>query len=289
MNEIQKKAILLKVNITLPGLRRGDKDTTNEIVREKGMGKDAGKWHKHLYPEGAYHKPEGLKKDAPPTNAWVWQSQFRTGIEDMTLAWPDPGIRLLPMTKHDALAEFVRGQVTVFDQMRDLFVANLAEYEAWARKEHNGTFDPKFYRREVVEPKFKLKVEFRPIPSDDQFSEGITAMVGSVNADECVAAALKEANKDLFTRLAAPVKKLAETLKDSNKKFKDSLVGNILDVANEVQSLNVTNDPGLMLICDQMVNRLAARPAQTLRQRFGARAQVAADADAILEKMKGYV
>ena len=289
MNDIQQKAMLVKISIGLPGLRRKDKETSAEIKRDKNLGEDSGQWQKQLYPDTAVKKPKGLTKDAAPTNAWVWQSQFRAGVKELTLAWPDEGFRLLPMTKHHEFTAYARTQTPVFEAMIDKFVANLADYEKWARVEHNGTFDPKFYGEDWVRCQFRFRVELRPIPGDDQFSNGISAMVGATNVDECVREALAEANKDLFGRLIAPVQKMVEALKQKGKTFRDSLITNVGDVIANVESLNVTGDPALSDLCKQMRDKLAVQDPERLRKRPLVRDQAVKDAEDILDRMKGYV
>lgn len=289
MSDIQTKAILVKISIGLPGLRRKDNETSAEIKRDKNLGDDSGQWQKQLYPDTAVRKPKGLTKDAPATNAWVWQCQFRAGIEEMTLAWPDAGFRLLPMTKHHQFTEYVRSQTPVFAALAEAFVNQLPNYEKWARVEHNGTFDPKFYTEDWVRKQFRFRVEPRPIPGDNQFANGIAELTSGTNVDECVREALHAANKELFERLAAPVHRMVDTLKQKGKTFRNSLVTNVADIVDKVESLNVTGDTALSELCQRMRDKLASHDPDALRKRPNARDQAVKDAEEIIDQMRGYL
>lgn len=288
-NPIQDKAILMKIHIGLPGLSRKDAETTREVIKYKGMGKDAGQWKKQLYPDSVCRKPEGLKRNAPPMNAWVWQSQFTDKVEKVTVAWPDVGYKLVPLATYTDFTTLIQEERAVFKEMEEVFVKALPESERWAKGQHNGTFDPKFYVESWVRARFKFKVDPRPIPKDDHFSKGIVDIVGQTNVEQAVSDALDEANKDLFGRLVDPLTRAIETLSDGKKVFRDTLISNIERITNEVSKLNVMGNTDLVKVCERLKNGLLRTSPERLRRNSHARKQAVDETKSIMDQMKGYI
>jgi hypothetical protein len=88
---------------------------------------------------------------------------------------------------------------------------------------------------------------------------------------------------DLYRRLAAVVSRMATTLSEPDKIFRDSLVGNIRDLCNLLPSLNIAADPGLDSLNRDIERRLASLDPGLLRIDPAVRQAAAVDAAALLD------
>jgi len=100
---------------------------------------------------------------------------------------------------------------------------------------------------------------------------------------------VKNATEDLFRRLAEVTKRFAETLSNPDAIFRDSLVENAVELVNLLPRLNVANDPELEKIRKEVSKKLASQDAENLRNAPKVRQKAADDAQAILDKMSGFL
>src|SRR5207237_2084347 len=136
-----------------------------------------------------------------------------------TLPWMDDGQRILPVTHYTEFTKAMRGfRVKFNDLAENHFLSQLPKWEAMARAMHNGTFRPEDYLSVgKLRDKFSFRVGFDPIPSGDDFRVFITS--GDLDAikadmDARLNQAVQDAQADLWRRLADPLAKMVERLKD---------------------------------------------------------------------------
>jgi hypothetical protein len=275
---IQDKAVLVKLSLSLPGNSRKDVNLTDEVKLRHSLGQKAGRWLKQLYPDEAF---DPLAEITNEVRTWHYKR---------TLAY-DEGVRLLPTAIHMDYTAKMREFRRSFEGRRDTFLARMDEWIAWARKEHNGTFNPDDYPgEEKVRDKFAFVVAYDPIPASDHFTQTISDMLGSEAAaiDNRVQLAVAEAHRELWGRLIAPVQAMVERLSKEDAKFRDSLVSNIEEIVALVPSLNMSGDPKLEAFRNEIGAILTFWKPQELRDSAVARKKVADKAADILARMSGY-
>ena len=99
----------------------------------------------------------------------------------------------------------------------------------------------------------------------------------------------QELTRSLWRRLFDVLRPLSEKLNDPSGIFRDSLVENVHDLVNLLPALNVTQDPSLARMANEVRQKLCGHTPNELRKAEGVRGRVARDADEILDRMKGYV
>jgi hypothetical protein len=103
----------------------------------------------------------------------------------------------------------------------------------------------------------------------------------------------KEACKELLRRLLAPVSAMAAKLGETPKgkrddiTFRDSLVGNLQDIARIAPALNITEDPAIDAFIRE-VDTLAKHSPKVLREDRAIRAEVQKKADELTKRLSGY-
>lgn len=276
---IHDKAMLVRLNITQFSPNKTDKKLTKEVLDSHGAKADAGKFTKAILPVEAL---EGIKKIS---------GEARTFHYTNTLPWTDEGARILPtnnLTKYlDKMREFSR----LFHDQVEKFGIGYEDYVAEARRTMNGMFNPNDYpSRDSVLGKFRFKTELNPVPASEDFRVSMhTDELRSLKADldERVKLAEAEAVKDLYRRLAEPLRAMVERLSDPDTHFRDSLVGNVQEMVELIPALNLAGD----VVLDQLTREareLTAHTPNRLRDDKTARKETARKAQAILDKMAGY-
>lgn len=279
--QIQDKAMLVRLSIGLPGNGRKDKPLTAEVTANHSLAGNAGRWMKTLYPPEAF---------APITEK---AGEARTFHYANTLPWMDDGQRILPVTHYTEFTAAMRRFRVKFDDLAENhFLSQLPLWEQKARAMHNGTFRPEDYLPEhKLRKKFAFAVDFQPIPSADDFRVTInSADMDAIKADmdARLAQAVADAQADLWRRLAEPLVKMVERLKDPTATFRDSLVGNLQEIVTLIPALNLTADKALAGFAQQVQVSLAGLNPQNLRDFPSQRNAAAVRAQEILDKMSGY-
>ncbi len=310
MNKLAERAVLMRFSAGLPGKHRGDKKTTAEVKAEKNLGKDSGKWVKDLYPE---HALKALSQKQGEARAYHDSVTLPFGVKgddagDDSKTPAIAGIGILPA----ALIMEYGDKMRVFrDEVQSLlesgFLANPEQWISWARQEHNGTFDPANYPgcsadafdadkfREVMRKKVYLRTEPLPVPDAEHFS----AMVGSLLGTDVESVNIRvrdsatEAARELMRRLTEPVRAMAVKLAEAPKEgkdcpiFRDTLVGNIQDIAKLAPVLNLTGDAQIDAFTKE-VEALTRYSPDVLRSDEFTRKEAARKADEIAKRMSSY-
>jgi hypothetical protein len=232
-------------------------------------------------------------------------SQYRAVkqyFNDHTRPWAK-GIGLLKNTAYD---EFVK-QMAVLKQNAEMAVEDFIPlypdlYEE-ARQDLGKMFNPEDYPiPEQIRNKFSIRIKFMPVPEAGDFRvEGlsevdIAELRKSIEADtkDSLAEVLKETYREFGVYIGRMVerlddrKKTGKKTKGGSKWFHDSLVDNIKDLVDRLPNLNITDDPELTKIGQEIKEKLTEFDADDLRVDKKLRSKVKADAEAMAKKLAGY-
>lgn len=271
----------MKLFISMPGNIRRDPKLTSDVQREKHLDSKSGRWLKQLYPDEAL---DPLNKLANEARQWHYGH---------SLPWLDEGMRILPSTHYFDYTNQMRDFRHKFEGLAGShFLARYDEWLAWARQAHNGTFDDTDYPGTLVlRDKFEFRVDLRPVPSGEDFRVNFSEEEMEVikqDMDEKVQIACEEARKDLWHRLMDPIKNMAEQLRKDKPRIYDTLTGNLMDIVKLIPVLNLTGDDKLNEFREEVLHNLCVVSTDSLRENEGTRKNVAAQAEALINRMKGY-
>lgn len=274
----------MRMSAGMPGKSRKDRKLSDSVKSEHGLGHNSGSWVKNRFPDWALEKIEKVVTKAREYHAAV------------TLPF-DAGIGILPapliMEYGDRMRQFA-------GEFRNLcetdFKARYPEMIEWAKVEHNGTFDASDYPDiEEVMQSFYFKTEPLPVPDAAHFEGTVKSLLGvdTEGVNVRVADAMQEAQRELMRRLIEPVRAMAVKLNEAPKEgkecptFRDTLVGNVKEIAKLAPKLNIAGDPAIDAFVKE-IERLAANSPDHLRKSNVTRKAVADDATAVLKKLEGY-
>lgn len=284
------RAMLVSLSISQWSGRRLDREITDEVNRDHGAASDAGRYNKLLLPKEAL---AGIVSVV---------SETRADFLKRTLPWMDNGSRIMAADAYMAHMAWIRSQSRKFDSAVDDFIAKYPGYLHDARNRLNGMFKPEDYPdAEELRDKFKLECKVLPVPSSSDFrvdmSEAQAALIRA-DIEEQVSKATTAAVKDVYVRVADVTGRMVERLNaykpavrkgdKSEGVFRDSLVGNVRDLIAILPALNITGDPVLADMAEKL-KPLAEHDASVLRDNPAIRKDVAAEAQAILDSLSGYL
>lgn len=310
-NTLAEKAVLMRFSAGVPGESRKDKRTTAEVQAEKRIASDGGKWIKNLWPEDALRAVKQKQTEARSYHDTVTLPfGCRAGDEGVDAI---SGIGILPAALIAEYGDKMRQFKGQFDHLVETtFLADPEKWVRWAEHAHNGTFDPKNYPgctvdaqgfvhvdveefRTAMRKRFYLRTEPLPVPNASHFEASIRSMLGSdsESVDLRLADAEKEAKREVLRRLIAPVKAMAEKLTERPKGkrddivFRDSLVGNLRDIAELAPKLNISGDAEIDGFIKE-VSALSTADPETLRKDKEVRQIGAETAADLLKRLEGY-
>lgn len=282
--KLAERAILMRMSAGLPGKNRTDKGLTATVKGEHSLGAKSGRWIKTKYPDWALEPLEKLVTEARAFHGAV------------TLPF-DSGIGILPaaliMEYGDKMRQF-RGQFDCLVQSH--FVPKYPEMIEWAKQEHNGTFDASDYPSvQDLLGAFYFKTEPLPVPDAGHFETNMSALLGvdAQGVNVRIQDAMQEAQRELMRRMIEPVRAMAVKLAEQPKEgkedicFRDSLVGNVKDIAELVPKLNISGDAAIDQFAADMLALTRYSP-DVLRKDKATRTEAAKLADETMKRLSGY-
>ena len=277
MAKLSEKAMLVNFSVGMWTGSRKDQPTSTEVTRSKNADDDAAAvWVKLV----------------PPSSVKVLQSmgtKARNSHKAMTLPWTDGGCRILPAKRYLAYTKKMRELEAEYRKEIDTFLSQYTMLVADAPRRLGDMYDAtKLPTVEDLRSRFHWDVQVFPLPEATDFRIDIN---DEVNADakkeveESLKRTTAAAMRHVWDKLYTVVENMAKTLKDADKTFRDSLVGNIVKICETLPDLNLTDDKELEVMRKDVLKQLANAKPEELRDDKNERKETAKKAADILAKM----
>lgn len=279
--QLNERAVLVRLSLSCFSVKRTDKQATEEVLLKHLAGQDAGKFKKNIVPKSAI---DPIVKHHTAWRQWHY---------DRTLPWNEDGLRILPTIGLMEYNDGTRQRRIKHDMLVNEFVSNWPAYKAAAKVELNGLYNEGDYPSDdAIRDKFGVSLTFNPVPTGGDFRidvarDIVTEMAESTN--KAVAEAQKEAVKDVWQRLANPLLHLANKLREPDGKFRDSIIGNVLEVAELAPKLNVLGDDRLDKLAEEIRETFGSTNPDDLRKSKFSRNEAMQKADELVAKLAGYM
>jgi hypothetical protein len=286
---LEEKGMLVRLSIGQWTANRKDKTVTQEVATNHNSDADMGIYRKALVAKNGLKAVQSAAGDA------------RTFHYTNTLPWNDNGDRILPAANFFIYRQEIDKLKKQFETAVQDIINNYDEMIADARIRLNGLFDSNDYPSKYeLERKYYFTVDISPIPTSADFRLTLTNGEEEAIKEEIqnrLQTAAQKANLDAWKRLYETVARFGEVLpafdpaaagKDRGT-FRDSLVGNAVELCDLLTRLNITDDPELERMRKEVENKLTAYSAKELREDTNARKEVTKDAEAILAAMKPFI
>jgi hypothetical protein len=278
---LHERAMLVKLHISQWNGRKKDKRITKETNAFYGAAKSSGYYSKSLIEKEAV---KAIQQAVNTTRKFHYEN---------TLPWGDNGERLLPSKNYLDYTRQIREHNALFDnqvkKFLDVYPSLITEAEYKLNKMFNRADYPDVHQ---IQQRFSFATEITPVPSGADFRVDLAQ--DEVNAiqhqiEKQTRQAQADAMNDLWNRLYDVVHKMAGKLGEKDVIFRDSLVGNIKDLTDLLPNLNVTDDPDLERLRKEVASKLCKHTPGILRHDKNIKAEIAYDANAILESMGNYM
>lgn len=287
-NPLANKSVLVSIETRQLQARKLNREISAEIEKTHQTKGEAGRFMKTLFEKS---QDSRLKKIGRIIG------DFRTTAYKMTLPWAQDGQRILPTVLLD-------GFVAEFDKAKAVFDNELISLEneypslIEAQKDRlQGLYDPSDYpKASELAGLFHFAIKIRPVPTDGDFrvsisAETMTALQDAIKRES--QAVLQEATQTAYSRLHGVVSKMADALEvGEHKVFRNSLVGNVSDLCDIIDGLNISGDNELERLSAKVRSSLANVTPEELRNepviREAAKVEARAISNALKSKMDSF-
>lgn len=231
---INEKALLVKLSVSQWYNRTIDRKVTDEVAQRYEVAEQEDKYVKTLLPRVAVRNIQRAISD------------LRTFHYTNTLPWQDDSVRILSSGNFFQYQQGIATRRAKLDEVVAEFVSNYPKWLDHARKTKKGLFDETQYpTASGISNHYKVNVTFLPFPNVADFRvdiDGKELEQIKTQTAQALTEALSFANQNLIDRLYERVYLLYSALNDPEKIFRDNTVTSIVETADLVERLNVTND-----------------------------------------------
>jgi hypothetical protein len=284
---LASRAMLCSLSICQWSARKHDPKASEEIAARHGAESNAGRYNKILLPPQALADVKRIVGEARREHYF------------MTLPWDDAGYRVLPAAAYLDHTAKLREYSDQFTATADAFAETFEQLVRDSRVRLGGLFRPADYpSASEIREKFSFETKVMPLPDENDFrvslgEEETKRIQRQITAT--VQASLVVASRELWQRLYEAVSHLGERLaayqvgeEGVEHPFRDTVVTNLVRLVEVLPKLNVTGDPELERLAEQVRRSLLVDPKE-LRQSEVTRNQTARAAAAIAQQMAGYM
>jgi hypothetical protein len=285
-NQIQNRAMLVSLTIYSWTARMSDKAVTNTIHASNDADQNAGNYSKKLLPKEALANLNALAIRA------------RTEHYKRTLPWCDDGARILSAKGFLEYTDTIRQIRVEFEKASDEFVQEYLEHKERAKRTLGKLYDPSNYPDlKDIRSKFKMRTRILPFPTENDLRLDIDDETADTMRDQIrkdINESLQAANSDIFLRAQTVLDALVDrmdkfkpaTLEDrAQNVFRDSIILNIGELADQIPNLNVTDDPNITMLA-QHLKEIAEIDPGDLRRSRADRQETKRKAEGILANLK---
>lgn len=272
---VQEKAVLVNLSTSHWSAKKFDKKVTQEIDETHGS-QDAGRFNKTLI----------ISNLLSDINTCIGKA--RSYHYKVTMAWDDAGPRLLPVTEYLNYTQKMEEFQVEHKSLVNKFLKEYPILKDKAEKRLNTLFDENDYPDvNVLAGKFNLSYKITLIADTDDLrislSKSEMEKIKS-NIQSSLTDRINNAKNSVVERAEIAINAMVERLADDKATFRNSLVGNIVSLAELIPSMNFDNDTQIDWL-GKKLNKFNIDPGK-LRKDMKLRADTAKKANKLLKKLK---
>jgi len=271
-------AVLVSLSRSVPDLVKNDPEAAKALARLKRADASSIGAKKKLIVSKAHDDLQELSR-----------AIYRYHV-DNTLPWGNLGARLLSNAKLIDYQVQMDSFLQSFEQLKAEFLDDYPRAAAAAQERLGDLFDeslfPSVYE---LDRRIGVRLEYEPIadPSDfrvqvgDRAAEAMREQFSGVLKNR-----VEAAYADVFKRLREPLENMSAKLNYVDEKdktgFRDTLVSNVNKFVELMRSCNITNDPNMTRITNELRSALDGVTPEMLRNSPTQRAETKAKVDRII-------
>jgi hypothetical protein len=270
--------MLADISISQWSMRKYDRKISNEITTQYNADSESARLNKLLI---------AIDEGRKITQA---AGEARTFHYTNTLPWTDEGKRILP-------------SANFFDYVREL---NVKKHKFWrivesfwnkydVLKEESKVKLGDLFKEEDYPPlehlrsKYRFNISFVQIPDAKDFRVDLgTEAVNQIKLEieQSVKDAERIAVKDMWERLHEAIQHIIDRLSSKDAIFRDTLIGNVIELTDLLPKLNFNNDPHLNDLCKELTQSICTIAPESIRKDASLRKATANKAGEIIKKVE---
>ncbi len=279
---IANSAVLVRLNISVWGASKRNKDLESEVAAGKNADPRAMRMYDNLMVGSTGHKD--IQKHAAQARLWH---------NTMTLPWDERGYRLCPTSLFLDYKSQHNLKQTMFADMISKFEQKYESYRETAKHYRGDIFSEADYPpvHEVME-KFAWNFVVAPVPESGHLCIDLPAQEMEELKATCdqeverkVMEAAKENDKRLLKELQAISAKCTDTgdeEEDDKKRWHETFVSNPLGLCRMLKHMNLTNDPKIEEARQRLEDIMAGKTKEMFKDSPTVREEVKEEVDSII-------
>jgi len=261
---IASSARIVCLTRSVPDLTKNDPEAAKALAAIKNAENGSVNAKKYLIQSKPHFELQKLSR-----------AMYRWHMEN-TLPWGDLGARLIPNIKLLDYQKQMGLFVNEFEKLKEEFLDDYPRAVADAQLNLTGLgdmFDESLYPSVYeLDRKTGIRIEYEPIADPRHFIVQLGDQAAQQMRDqyeEVLKKRVESAYMDVFKRLRDPLENMSQMLNysgnDKPTGFRDTLVDNVTKVVELMRTCNVTNDPDMRRITNELRVALTGVTPDTLR------------------------
>lgn len=280
---ISSSAILVELSISVWTARRLDKTASRAVTANNNAASGVANVNKKLLGDCA--ELDAVQKFA---------ANARNLHYGMSMPWSDMGMRLVPTAMY--LSKYSKAMSELEQEFYRLVNIFLAAYQ-WeigqAQVKLGDLFNPDEYpTTDAVRNKFRFQLHEMPVPDVGDFRLDVSNEAMNALADKYKSyytTQLNNAMGDLWQRTHTALTKMSERLDyadgQTKKVFRDSLVDNVVEMVELLDTFNITGDTQMSAMKSRLEDTLRGVTPDALREDGYLRAETKRAVDDIIKSL----
>jgi len=283
MSVIANSAVLVRLNISVWGASKRNRELEKEVAANKNADPRAMRLYDNLMVGSTGHKD--IQKHAAQSRLWHTQ---------LSLPWDERGYRLCPTSLFlDYKSQHNLKKIT-FNSMVDVFRVKYFSYRETAKLYRGDMFNELDYPPVAeVMPKFSWHFVVAPVPESghlyiDLPEQELAEVRASCDAEveRKIAEAAKENEKRLLKELEGISAKCTDTgddEEDDKKRWHDTFVSNPLELCRLLKHMNLTKDPKIEEARQRLEDIMVGKNKDMFKDSPTVRKEVKEEIDSIIK------
>ena len=275
---ISSSAMLVELNISVWTGRKFDKQVSAEIDTQKQTTTRAGNYSKRLFADEPIF--DAIQKFA---------GNARTYHYHATMPWSDSGLRLLTTAMYFDYNKKISEMEMDFDNLVSNFINQYQVLVAKSQTKLGTLFSASDYPDvQEIASKFRFSVKYAPVPDVGDWRVD----VGNDAKQQLMESYITYYSSNLEQAMREPWERMHEALQnmsiklsgDKKQIFRDTLVGNVVELCDLMEKFNVTGDPKMKQAKAKIENALLGITPDALREDDDLRLDTKSKVDSLLKE-----
>ena len=275
---ISSSAMLVELNISVWTGRKFDKQVSAEIDTQKQTTTRAGNYSKRLFADEPIF--DAIQKFA---------GNARTYHYHATMPWSDSGLRLLTTAMYFDYNKKISEMEMDFDNLVSNFINQYQVLVAKSQTKLGTLFSASDYPDvQDIASKFRFSVKYAPVPDVGDWRVDVGNDAKQQLMESYVtyySSNLEQAMREPWERMHEALKNMSIKLSGDKKQiFRDTLVGNVVELCDLMEKFNVTGDPKMKQAKAKIENALLGITPDALREDDDLRLDSKSKVDSLLKE-----